>query len=187
MKRGQQDALNNKMLCNTIIHKRTFSSFNNAWVICAIVVIIALILPLCSCARLFSDYSISNAEPSAHVVGPADKVELVYFHNERRCEACTYAEERITYLVRTYFADEIESGKLIFAIYDLGDKASATAAQRYKAIGSQLFINTIIDSSENIRYVEEIWYWGCIDNEEVFDKTIKDVLNKGLYGTTWQE
>lgn len=153
----------------------------------AILAGIALISPLFSCAHLFSEYSISNAEPSAHVTGPADKVELVYFHNSRRCEACTYAQERISYLVKTFFTDELASGKLAFEIYDLGDNASAAAAQKYSAIGSQLFINSIIEGSEHVRYVEEIWYWGCIDNEEVFDKTIKDVISKGLYGTTWQE
>lgn len=147
----------------------------------------ALALPLFSCARLFSDYSISNAEPSAHVTGPADKVEMVYFHRERRCQACTYAEERISFLVETFFINELESGRLVFEIYNLGDRDSAKAAEKYNAIGSQLFINTIIGDSENIRYVEEIWYWGCIDDEEVFDKTIKDVVSKGLYGTKWQE
>lgn len=150
---------------------------------CAIMFIIALILPFCSCATIFSDYSISNAEPAEHVIGPADQVELVYFHRERRCEACTYAEERVSYLVKTYFADELASGKLIFHIYNLGEENSNLPAQKYNAIGSQLFINSIIDGNEHIRYVEEIWYWGCIDDEEVFDKTIKDVISKGLYGT----
>ncbi len=142
---------------------------------------------LCSCEKIFSDYSISNADPAAHVTGPADQVELVYFHRERRCEACTYAEERLLYLVKTYFADELASGKLVFQIYNLGDKNSQAPAQRYNAIGSQLFINVIIDGEDHIRYVEEIWYWGCIDDEKVFDKVIKNIITKGLYGTTLQE
>ena len=140
------------------------------------------IVSLYSCAGLFNEYSISEADPYAQIEGPADKVELVYFHRPRRCEACTYAEERVSYIVDTHFKDEIASGKMTFSIYNLGDQESTTAAQRYSAIGSQLFINSIIDGADHIRYIEEIWYWGCIDDEEVFDKTVKGVITKALYG-----
>ncbi|MEJ2738759.1 MAG: nitrophenyl compound nitroreductase subunit ArsF family protein [Dehalococcoidia bacterium] len=136
----------------------------------------------CSCNQAFSEYTINNADTSAQITGPSDKVELVYFHRPNRCEACTYAEERVSYLVNTYFQDETDSGKLTFTIYNIGDKESAPAAERYGAIGSQLFVNSIINGKDYIRYVDEIWYWGCIDNEEVFDATVKEIIAKALYG-----
>jgi hypothetical protein len=136
----------------------------------------------CSCRQVFNEYEISNAEPAAQIAGPSDKVELVYFHRPNRCEACTYAEERVSYLVSTYYQGELDSGKLTFTIYNIGDKENASAAEKYGAIGSQLFINSIINGTDHIRYVEEIWYWGCIDNEEVFDRTVKEVITKALYG-----
>jgi len=115
-------------------------------------------------------------------IEPADKVEVVYFHRHRRCEACTYAEERISYIVKTSFQDELASGKLTFGIYDVEDKNNAALAKKFGAIGSQLFVNSVKDGIDHIRYIEEIWYWGCIDNEEVFDRTIKNVINENLYG-----
>ena len=130
---------------------------------------------------------ISNAESTVSVTlpeqlsGPADKVEVVYFHRHRRCEACTYAEERISYIIKTYFQNELASGKLTFGIYDIEDKDSAVLVKRFGAIGSQLFINRVQDGIDHIRYIEEIWYWGCIDNEEVFDRTMKDVIRKNLH------
>jgi hypothetical protein len=133
---------------------------------------------LCSCATGVDPLPL----PSSQALGPADKVEVVYFHRQRRCEACTYAEERVSYIVKTYFQDELASGKMTFGIFDVEDKNNADIARKYSAIGSQLFINTIKDGLEHNRYVEEIWYWGCIDNEEVFDKTVKDVITKALYG-----
>jgi hypothetical protein len=149
----------------------------------SVVLLLSIVaVSFCSCSQAFSEYTISNAEPSAQILGPADKIELVYFHRPNRCEACTYAEERVSYLVGTYFQDELDSGKLTFTIYNIGDKESAPAAERYGAIGSQLFINSIINEKDHIRYVEEIWYWGCIDNEEVFDETVKEIIIKALYG-----
>jgi hypothetical protein len=112
----------------------------------------------------------------------ADKVEIVYFHRHRRCEACIFAEQRISYIVNTFFEDELQSGKLTFEVYDLGDKNSAATASKYGAIGTQLFINAIEDGVDHIRHIQEIWHWGCIDNESVFDATVKNVIQKALYG-----
>jgi hypothetical protein len=133
----------------------------------------------CSCITAPAVSSAQLEQPS----GPSDKVEVVYFHRHRRCEACTYAEERISYIVKTFFQDELNSGKLTFGIYDIEDKDNAALAKKFGAIGSQLFINRIKDGTDNIRYLEEIWYWGCIDNEEVFDRTVKDVIKKAIYGS----
>ena len=138
-----------------------------------------LSLLCCSCISN-AEFTASSTSPE-QLSGPADKVEVVYFHRHRRCEACTYAEERISYIVKTYFQSELANGKLTFGIYDIEDKDSAALAKRFGAIGSQLFINRVQDGVEHIRYIEEIWYWGCIDNEEVFDRTVKDVIRNNLH------
>ncbi|MBM3118510.1 MAG: hypothetical protein FJ022_05575 [Chloroflexi bacterium] len=119
---------------------------------------------------------------SAQLLRPSDKVELVYFHRSHRCEACIFAEQRIGYIVNTFFGDELQSSKLTFEVYDLGDKKSAATASKYGAIGTQLFINAIDDGVDHIRHIYEIWYWGCIDNESVFNETVKNIIQKALYG-----
>lgn len=136
---------------------------------------------LCSCVSGTATIVPASAQPDESV-GTADKVEVVYFHRHRRCEACTYAEERINYIMKNYFQDELANCKLTFGIYDIEDKDSATLARKFGAIGSQLFVNRIKNGIDHIRYIEEIWYWGCIDNEEVFDKTVKRVISENLYG-----
>jgi hypothetical protein len=143
-----------------------------------IVYCLLISLVLCSCLKTEPTFTTT----SHYAIEPADKVEVVYFHRHRRCEACTYAEERISYLVNTCFKDELENGRLTFGIYDVEDKNNAAIAKRFGAIGSQLFINRIKDGVNDIRYMEEIWYWGCIDNEEIFDRTVKEVIKNGLYG-----
>ena len=131
---------------------------------------------LCSCARPVSIAPM----PSGQLSGPADKVEVIYFHRPRRCVACIYVEERVGYIVNAFFKNELDSGKLTFEVYDLGNEKNATIAKKYGAVGSQLFINTIRDGIDHTRHIEEIWYWDCLDNEEVFDETVKNE-NSGLH------
>jgi len=91
-------------------------------------------------------------------------------------------EERVGYIVNTFFQDELNSGKLTFQIYDLGDEKNAAIANKYGAVGSQLFINAIKGGVDHVRHIQEIWFWDCLDNEEIFDETVKNIIKKGLYG-----
>jgi hypothetical protein len=113
---------------------------------------------------------------------PADKVEVVYFHRPHRCEACIYVEERVGYIVNTFFQEELSNGRLTYKIFDLGDKENAAIANEYGAIGSQLFINTIKDGDSHIKHIDRIWYWDCLDDQELFDKTVTDIIKQALYG-----
>ena len=135
-----------------------------------------------SCIKATPSPATSPIQPSVQLSGPPDKVEVVFFHRPLRCEACIFAEQRISYIVNMFFEGELQSGKLTFEVYDLGDKNSAATASKYGAIGTQLFINAIEDSVDHVRHIHEIWYWGCIDNESVFDETVKNVIQKALYG-----
>ena len=133
---------------------------------------------LYACATAVSTAPVASDQLSR----PSDKVKVVYFHRPHRCEACIFAEQRISYIVNTFFEDELQSGKLTFEVYDLGGKNNAATASKYGAIGTQLFINAIEDGVDHIRHIHEIWYWGCIDNESVFEETVKNVIQKALYG-----
>jgi hypothetical protein len=46
---------------------------------------------------------------------PKVKVDVVYFHNVLRCPTCLCFEERIKYVVETYFNKELKAGQLTFA------------------------------------------------------------------------
>jgi hypothetical protein len=116
-------------------------------------------------------------------IGPADKVEVVYFHRPKRCEACLFAEERIKYVVNNHFKDQLAEGKITLDIYEVTDDNIQDIRKKFGAYGSQLFINRIKDGVDHIRYVEEIWNWECLDNEAIFDTTLFKVINYNLYGS----
>ena len=137
---------------------------------------------LCSCTSAAYTSLTPSKQTSVQLSGPADKVELVYFHRPRRCEACIYVEERVGYIVNTFFQEESMNGRLTYQIFDLGDKENAAIANKYGAIGSQLFVNAKKDGTEHIRHIDRIWYWDCLDDQEFFDKTVKDIIKQALYG-----
>lgn len=113
-------------------------------------------------------------------VALSTKVDLLYFHPTSRCTTCKYFEERIRYVIATYFQKEVDSGKLELKLFDYLNKANADLVKKYKVVGSQLFINTTVNGVENIRGVGEIYQWGT--NKEAFDKGLRAIIQKCLEG-----
>ncbi len=111
-----------------------------------------------------------------------DRVDVVYFHRPQRCPTCLCFEERIIYVVKTYFQDELNSGKLTFGVYNIGDSKNAAIVNKYGAVGSQLFINTVRDGVDHIKDIQGIWSWGCRGNKQGFDQQVKSVIEQSLKG-----
>ena len=118
--------------------------------------------------------------PSDTPVGPADRVEVVYFHRAQRCYSCYYAEDGINYTVETYFADELASGKVTFKVINVADEGNATIVNKYGAYTSSLFINTVRDGADHIEEVTDIWLF--LGNDEVFTEVVKNKIEKSLEG-----
>ena len=159
------------VICNQAAYQKSRYPF-------LVLVFFCLLLLPCGCTPVEPEV------PSDDLSLPADMVETVYFHRIRRCEACIFAEERIQYVINTYFQQELAEGRLVFGIFAVEDKNNDELVRKYGAIGSQLFINRIIDGVDHIRYVKEIWNWGIIDDVQVFDSTVRDIIQKSIYGST---
>jgi hypothetical protein len=111
-----------------------------------------------------------------------DRVDVVYFHRPQRCPTCLCFEERIRYVVSTYFQNELNSGKLTFGVYNIGDSKNAAIVKKYGAVSSQLFINTVKDGTDHITDIQDIWSWNCRSNKEGFDQQVKNVIEQSLNG-----
>jgi hypothetical protein len=111
-----------------------------------------------------------------------ERVDVVYFHRPQRCPTCLCFEERIRYVVSTYFQNELNSGKLTFGVYDIGDSKNTDIVKKYGAVGSQLFINTVKDGTDHITDIQDIWSWSCRTNKAGFDQQVKSVIDQSLKG-----
>ncbi len=112
--------------------------------------------------------------------GPADRVDVVYFHRTQQCYRCRYAEEETRYTLETYFKDELASGKVIFQSINVQDEAKTDIVNKYGAYTSSLFINTIKDGSDHIEQVTDIWF--VIGDDEAFVEVVKSEVEKSLSG-----
>jgi len=111
---------------------------------------------------------------------PTDKVEVVYFYQAQRCAGCIYAEDTTLYTLETYFADELASGKVTFATLNVGAEENAAIVEKYEAYTSSLFINTIIDGTDHIAMVTEIWF--VLWDDEAFIEVVKSKIEQSLSG-----
>ena len=124
--------------------------------------------------------SSTTPPPSDTSLGPADRVDVVYFHRTQRCPRCIHAEESINYTVETYFADELASGKVTFQVLNLQDEENAAIVNKYGAYTSSLFINTIRDGTDHIEEVAYIWL--LLDDHEAFVEAVRSKIEKSLKG-----
>lgn len=160
-----------------------------------LVIIILAVGLLCACGNPSPAVTPPTEEPSAppavtpppeqpsglsETTTAPDRVDVVYFHRPRRCVTCLCFEERLRHVVRTYFQDEVDSGKLTLEVLNLGDKENAATVNKYGAFGPQLFINTVRDGADHIRNIEEIWSWGCRSDKEGFDHAVKNLIEQSL-------
>ena len=112
------------------------------------------------------------------ILGPTDRVEVVYFHRTQRCYVCYYAEEKTRYTLETYFADEMASGRVVFKVLNVQDKENAAIVNKYGAYTLSLFINTIRGGTDHIEKVTDIWY--LIGDDEAFVEVVRDKIEKSL-------
>ena len=110
----------------------------------------------------------------------AKKVEVVYFYRPQRCTGCIYAEDTTLYTLETYFADELASGKITFATFDVAAEENAAIVEKYEAYTSSLFINAIIDGTDHIEQVTEIW--SVLGDDEAFIEVVKTKIEQSLSG-----
>lgn len=129
---------------------------------------------LCACS--------SPAQPPTPSPEPGDDaatvVEVVYFHRSQRCAGCHYAEDATRYTIETYFGDEVASGKVVFKVLDVQDKANAAIVEKYGAYTSSLFINEVRDGIDHIEEVTGIWF--LLGNDEAFVNLVKGEIEKHL-------
>jgi hypothetical protein len=111
-----------------------------------------------------------------------NRVDVIYFHRPQRCPTCLCFEERIRYVVSTYFQNELDSGQMTFGVYNIGDNQNTNIVKKYGAVSSQLFINTVKDGKDNIKDIQDIWSWSCRTNKAGFDQKVKNVIEQSLKG-----
>ena len=105
-------------------------------------------------------------------------VEVVYFHRAQRCSGCIYAQNMTEYTLNTYFADELQSGKIVFMAVNLQDANNSAMVQKFGAYTSSLFLNDIKGGVDNISEVTDIWF--VLGDNDKFVNVVKSAIEERL-------
>ena len=107
-----------------------------------------------------------------------DGVEVVYFHRAQRCSGCIHAQDMTEYTLNTYFADELQSGEIVFVALNLQDANNSAMVQKFGAYTSSLFLNDVEGGADNISEVTDIWF--VLWDEEGFVDVVKAAIEECL-------
>jgi len=105
-------------------------------------------------------------------------VEVVYFHRAQRCSGCIRMQDMTEYTLNTYFADELESGEIVFVAINLQDSVNADMVQKFGAYTSSLFLNDVEDGADDIEELTDVWF--VLWDDEEFADTLKDAIEERL-------
>lgn len=133
-------------------------------------------------------YAIANASPATderqpngnNSTGPANRVDVVYFHRTQRCYSCRYMEDAARYTVETYFADELATGKVTFQVFNVEEQENSAIVEQYQSSYLSLYINTVKDGTDHIELVTELY--PLIGQDEAFVETLKSKIEESLTG-----
>ncbi|OYT12451.1 MAG: hypothetical protein B6I19_09740 [Bacteroidetes bacterium 4572_114] len=88
---------------------------------------------------IFTSFAQVDTKPQEEKVS-ADKVEVYYFHYERRCATCIAVEEETEKALNELFPGQMKSGEMTFLSVNLEEESNEPLAERLKADGQTLLI-----------------------------------------------
>jgi len=117
-----------------------------------------------------------SSEKTAQVQNskPAEKIQVFLFHATQRCSSCIAIGKFAKETVEQKFPEEIKSGKIEFREINIDLPENKEVATKFKAAGSSLFINPIIDGKDNIK--EDTQVWRLVSNEQGFISYLSDKI-----------
>jgi hypothetical protein len=117
---------------------------------------------------------------ASQVASTAEKVEVYHFHATRQCYSCitlgAYAEET----VNTYFAPEVDSGRVVFAHVNIDLPENQALVDQYGPTGSSLWIG--VYDQDGFHKEENVNVWYKIGDRDDYMAYLKGVIERRLSG-----
>ena len=106
-------------------------------------------------------------------------IEVFDFHTTNRCITCKAIEANTQYTLETYFAEELENGKITFKVVNIDDDENYELAKKFKASGTSLFINVVNPEKEKqVDLTAFAFTYG--KKKDVFSEKLKNKIEKYL-------
>lgn len=130
---------------------------------------------------LWAQQNITTPETASDNYTGDVTVELYhFFRGTRQCAGCIAVGALAEKTANTYFSDELDSGRIVFAHVDVELPENTELILKYGATGSSLWIGTYINGTFHKEQNTNVWY--KTGNEQDYLEYLKGVLEKRLSG-----
>lgn len=120
----------------------------------------------------------SNNHPVSSAEKIADKLEVYYFHRTARCYSCKTIGQYVREIMEQKYGGQIKNGLIDFKELNIELQENKDIAEKYKASGSSLYINRIIDGQDNIELDANVWR--LLGDEKQFKDYLENKINSYL-------
>ncbi len=101
----------------------------------------------------------ATATDGTKISGDIQKIEIIHFHATIQCVTCKTVGSNAEATVNTYFANELKSGKIVFAHVNIDLPENKALVEKYGVTGSALMIGVYgKDGSFSKQEDTTVWY-----------------------------
>lgn len=118
--------------------------------------------------------------PSLDELPDITLVELYHFHGHQQCYSCIVLGDLAEEVVNTHYAEELASGKLVFAHINAQAPENSELASKYEVYASSLIIGIYTEDSFTKQDLVGAWY--RIGDKEQYTEYLTGILNPFLCG-----
>lgn len=109
----------------------------------------------------------------------ANSVVVYYFHGNFRCTNCYNMEQWTKELMETCFKEQIDSGKLVFKIFNTDEKENQHFLNDYKLYTKSVVLS-LVKGGREVRYDNLVKVWDCLRSKEKFQEYVRTEIEKYL-------
>ncbi|MHC1598437.1 MAG: nitrophenyl compound nitroreductase subunit ArsF family protein [Candidatus Methanofastidiosia archaeon] len=140
--------------------------------------IFVIVLVLMATSVSMCIVSSNDTKPPPSVDPSIKRIDIAYFHETKRCEACYNIEKWSYETIFLYFEDELKSGKITYASYNLDEKSTDDVSKIYNSCYTSLYLNVIYAGKQHIEEVKKSWEYS--DDKDVFLNYFRDLLDEKI-------
>ena len=141
--------------------------------------VLGILLSGCSGSNQTSPVNANNVADISKEIA-IDRLEIYHFHGTQQCYSCktvgAYAEEA----VKTYFSEEIKSGKMVFDHINIDLQENKELVMKYGAKSSSLLLGVYDQNGFHPEENVNVWY--KINDKEDYMNYLKGLIEKRLMG-----
>ncbi len=122
----------------------------------------------------------SNSESDKTTAIPESKLQIVYFHNQKRCVTCNAVEENAKLLIEENYKIQIADGTMSFTSLNIEDETNQKIIEKYLVSYSTLLIINKFTGEEVVEDLTDMAFQYARNEPDKFKELLKTEIDKNL-------